>query len=73
MIEKIIGKFPEKMLKAATRRRSCFGKDGRFLIDELHPTEIEHVDKTKTLHVDFFTIGCFDELGNIVNRFSLIL
>ena len=52
LIEKIIGKIPEKMLRnASSRKQRYFDKDGWFLLDELHHSEIAHVKRMETLKV----------------------
>ena len=72
LIEKIIGKIPEKMLnKASSRKQRYFNKDGYFLLDELHHTEISHVKKTQSLKVCYY----FDILlvGDDWERVSRVL
>ena len=50
LIEKIVGKIPEKMLNSlSSRKRQYFDEDCHFLLEELHHTEREHVEEQKTL------------------------
>lgn len=50
LIEKIVGKFPEKMLAAtSSRKRRYFDDQGKFLIDELHHSEQKHVREQLSL------------------------
>ena len=50
LIEKIVGKIPQKMIaNLSARRQRFFDEEGRFILDELHHTEQEHVREQKTL------------------------
>ena len=52
LIEKIVGKIPQKMIaNLSARRQRFFDEEGRFILDELHHTEQEHVKEQKTLKV----------------------
>ena len=52
LIEKIVGRFPDKMLQPmSSRKRRHFDEQGRFLLDELHHSEQKHVREQLTLQV----------------------